>query len=84
MAPFLSSVGANALFNEKAFATASEAAVVRPNVDTLYSGVAVDLSHVDLAVTIPPVGDGRFYIFPFYDVSVILRPRTLQCLCADL
>ncbi len=49
-------------------ATANGAAVIRPNVDTLYSRVAVDLSQTDVVITVPPIDDGRFYIFPFYDL----------------
>ncbi|KAI9846932.1 MAG: hypothetical protein M1838_001095 [Thelocarpon superellum] len=30
--------------------------------------MVVDLSHTDLALTVPAVSDGRFYVFPFYDV----------------
>ncbi|MCJ1432087.1 hypothetical protein MMC27_001443 [Xylographa pallens] len=66
--PLFSSVGTNAIYNEPGLANLQEAAVVRPNVDTIYSRVAVDLSHTDLELTIPPVEDGRFYIFPFYDL----------------
>lgn len=64
----ITSVGTNAIYNEKYTATASEAAIVRPNVDTLYSKIAVDLSANDIAITIPKIDD-RFYVFPFYDVS---------------
>ncbi|KAI9871211.1 MAG: hypothetical protein M1830_003194, partial [Pleopsidium flavum] len=49
-------------------ATANGAAVIRPNVDTLYSRVAVDLSQTDVVITVPPIDDGPFYIFPFYDI----------------
>ena len=61
-------MGTNAIYNEPGLANLQEAAVVRPNVDTIYSRVAVDLSHTDLELTVPPVEDGRFYIFPFYDL----------------
>ncbi|MCJ1397955.1 hypothetical protein MMC11_001151 [Xylographa trunciseda] len=66
--PLFSSVGTNAIYNEPALASSQEAAIVRPNVDTLYSRVAVDLSHTDLELTVPPVKDGRFYVIPFYDL----------------
>ncbi|MCJ1387052.1 hypothetical protein MMC17_010181 [Xylographa soralifera] len=66
--PLFSTVGTNAIYNEPGLANLQEAAVVRPNVDTLYSRVAVDLSHTDLELTVPSIEDGRFYIFPFYDL----------------
>lgn len=68
--PVLSSIGVNAVFDEAGTATAGNAAIVRPNVDTLYSKIAIDLSHADVALTIPEVEDDRFYVFPFYDLSV--------------
>jgi hypothetical protein len=70
----ISSIGVNAIFHETNTATAGNAAIVRPNVDTLYSKVVVDLSHGDVALTIPEVDDGRFYVFPFYDLSVHIPP----------
>lgn len=63
----ITSVGTNAIFSEKNTATADEAAIVRPNVDTLYSKIAVDLSSNDVVITIPKIDD-RFYVFPFYDL----------------
>ena len=59
------------MYDEPALANIQEAAVVRPNFDTLYSRVAVDLSHTDLELTVPSVEDGRFFIFPFYDLDGI-------------
>ena len=41
--------------------------MVGPNVDTLYTVLIYDLSVADLAVTVPPVEPGRFYVFPSYD-----------------
>jgi len=58
----------NALYNEPGVATSAEAAVVRPNDDTIYSLILIDLSRQDVVVTVPEVPDGRFYVFPFYDV----------------
>lgn len=66
--PTLSKFGSNAPDNEANLATATGAAVIRPNVDTLYTRVGVDLSQTDVAITIPLIDDGRFYVFPFYDV----------------
>lgn len=47
-------------------ATSASQAVVRPNVDTLYSTAVIDLSHHDVVVDIPVVKD-RYWVFPFYD-----------------
>lgn len=44
--------------------------MVKPNVDTVYSRVIIDLSQNDLVLTVPSITD-RFYIFPFYDVFVL-------------
>lgn len=68
--PILSSIGANAIFHAGETAHANETSVVRPNVDTFYSIFAVDLSSNDVALTIPKVGDNRYYVVPFYDLSV--------------
>ena len=56
------------MYNEPGVATSAEAAVVRPNDDTIYSLILIDLSRQDVVVTVPEVPDGRFYVFPFYDV----------------
>ncbi|KAH8891775.1 hypothetical protein GQ53DRAFT_823209 [Thozetella sp. PMI_491] len=68
LGPVIDSLGPNAIFHENSTATATGAAIVRPNVDTVYSKVAVDLSSADVVLTIPPVPDGRFYVIPFYDL----------------
>ncbi|KAL3595549.1 hypothetical protein FPOAC2_09892 [Fusarium poae] len=39
--------------------------VVRPNADTLYSIMFIDLSSNDLRVTIPEIPEGRYWVFPF-------------------
>jgi len=35
---------------------------------SLYSEALVDLSQEDLVVTLPPMPDDRFFVFPFYDL----------------
>ncbi|RYO25952.1 hypothetical protein AA0111_g8348 [Alternaria arborescens] len=42
--------------------------LVQPNVDTLYSKVAVDLSHADVVLSLPDVPANRYYVVPFYDL----------------
>lgn len=64
----MNAVGTNAFENEKQTATAASEVLVRPNVDTLYSRAAIDLSSSDIVLTLPNVTDGRFYIVPFYDL----------------
>ncbi|RGP78245.1 ig group 2 domain-containing [Fusarium longipes] len=39
--------------------------VVRPNADTMYSILFIDLSSQDLRVTIPKMPEGRYWVFPF-------------------
>jgi hypothetical protein len=63
-------VGTNALQSEAHTSTATSEVLVRPNVDTLYSRSAIDLSHSDLVLSVPEVPDNRFYVAPFYDLSV--------------
>ncbi|KAJ6465343.1 hypothetical protein C8R45DRAFT_839817, partial [Mycena sanguinolenta] len=58
----------NTLVHQNALANASIHAVVSPNVDTLYSSSALDLSGGDLVATMPPLEEGRFYVWPFYDL----------------
>ncbi|UZP43091.1 hypothetical protein NXS19_010907 [Fusarium pseudograminearum] len=39
--------------------------VVRPNADTMYSILFMDLSRSDLKVTVPEIPDNRYWVFPF-------------------
>ncbi|PCD29890.1 hypothetical protein FGRA07_10504 [Fusarium graminearum] len=39
--------------------------VVRPNADTMYSILFMDLSSSDLKVTVPEIPDNRYWVFPF-------------------
>jgi len=50
-----------------AFPTADFRIVVRPNFDTLYSSVWLDLSGGPVIVSLPDTG-GRYYVFPVYDM----------------
>lgn len=58
--------GTNKINAQQQLASLSSAAVVKPNVDTIYNRVIVDLSEHDLELRIPAIGD-RFWIYPFYD-----------------
>ncbi|MCJ1359503.1 MAG: hypothetical protein MMC33_009505 [Icmadophila ericetorum] len=66
--PLLSKALNNSVYSETGLISPDDKSVVRPNVDTLYSEVAVDLSHTDLELIIPSIPNGRFYVFPFYDL----------------
>ncbi|KAE8167333.1 hypothetical protein BDV40DRAFT_295917 [Aspergillus tamarii] len=57
----------NSFFHLRELTTPETTAVVRPNVDTLYSAAIIDLSNHDLILDVPVV-DERFWVFPFYDV----------------
>lgn len=57
----------NFLGHRNATAVASTRGVVRPNVDTMYASGAIDLTATDLVFTVPPMEEGRFYLFAFYD-----------------
>ncbi|KAI6778156.1 uncharacterized protein J7T54_007202 [Emericellopsis cladophorae] len=66
-APTIDAVGTNAFQHQRLAAAASET-VTRPNVDTLYSQVAVDLSETDLLLTLPEIDPQRGHVFPFHDL----------------
>lgn len=66
--PVLALTGSNAIRHSRELAAAADVALVRPNVDTLYSRVAVDLSHSDLSITVPEADAGRYYGIAFYDL----------------
>lgn len=69
----LALTGSNAIRHNRDLATAEDVSLVRPNVDTLYSRVVVDLSHNDVYITIPKVDGDRYYAVAFYDLSVRSR-----------
>ncbi|KAF7376931.1 DUF1254-domain-containing protein [Mycena sanguinolenta] len=58
----------NTLVHSTTLATPSSHAIVLPNVDTLYSSGLLDLSGGDIIATMPPLEEGRFYVWPFYDL----------------
>ncbi len=41
--------------------------MIKPNVDTLYSRVVLDLSEYDVILTVPNITDGRYWVYPVYD-----------------
>lgn len=58
---------ANFLFPQRELQNANNKYVVRPNADTLYGFMVIDISEKDLEVTVPDFGD-RFGVVPFYDL----------------
>ncbi len=59
--------GPNRIVTQQQLASTTTRNVVKPNVDTLYSIVYIDLSVDDLVLTVPEINDGRYWVFPFYD-----------------
>jgi len=73
--------GSNVIDTQSELASVASAAVVKPNVDTLYSRVIIDLSQNDLVLTVPNISD-RFYIFPVRSSTISrakpARPSSVQ------
>lgn len=66
----------NTLANQRYLASPSQTGVIKPNVDVLYSRVALDLSQNDLVLTVPNVSSSRYYVVPVYSPSGdVVRPR---------
>jgi len=63
----VSNATTNFIYHQRNLANASGVGVVRPNADTVYSGIFVDISSADLEITLPEITD-RYWVFPFYDL----------------
>lgn len=63
----LRSYTVNQIFHQRALATPTDPGVIKPNVDTLYSRVVLDLSQNDVVLTVPNITDGRYWVYPVYD-----------------
>ncbi|KAL4894139.1 hypothetical protein BDV59DRAFT_207197 [Aspergillus ambiguus] len=56
----------NTPYHDRRLSTSEDFKVIRPNADTLYSTIFIDLSSCDLEIIIPQFDD-RYWVFPFYD-----------------
>jgi hypothetical protein len=70
----------NSLAHETTLANASFRTIILPNVDTLYSEALLDLSGADVVATMPAMEEGRFFVWPFYDLFV---PTIFTCVQVD-
>ncbi|KAL2847767.1 hypothetical protein BJY01DRAFT_234163 [Aspergillus pseudoustus] len=57
----------NVAYPFRNLATPDDRAVVRPNVDTLYTPLFYDISQADLEFVIPEIED-RYWLWPYYDL----------------
>ena len=62
----LRNVSVNQILHQRTLASPSDPGVIKPNIDTLYSRVVIDLSTHDLVLTVPNITD-RYYVYPIYD-----------------
>lgn len=60
----------NEIFHQRNLASVSSSAVIKPNTDTLYSRVVLDLSQNNVVLTVPNISDGRYWSYPVYDAFV--------------
>ena len=64
----LRNVSVNQIFHQRNLASPDSPGVIKPNVDTLYSRVVLDLSQTDVVLTVPNITDGRYWNYPVIDV----------------
>ncbi len=57
----------NTVASIRAYPRAEDRAVVRPNFDTLYSSIFLDMRSEPIVVTVPDT-DGRYYVLPILDM----------------
>lgn len=62
----LRNVGVNEIFHQRNLASVDSPGVIKPNVDTTYSRVVLDLSKQDLILTVPNITD-RYWVYPVID-----------------
>ncbi|KAL2864113.1 uncharacterized protein BJX67DRAFT_228759 [Aspergillus lucknowensis] len=64
---FAAAGATNTFAHARELSTVHDKTIVRPNADTLYSTVLIDLSENDLILDVSAIED-RYWVFPFYDV----------------
>jgi hypothetical protein len=62
----LQDVDVNEIAHQNGLASVNSPGVIKPNVDTVYSKVVLDLSKQDVVLTIPNITD-RYWLYPVYD-----------------
>nr|POE48813.1 hypothetical protein CFP56_38910 [Quercus suber] len=63
----LKHVDVNQIYHQRTLATPADPGVIKPNEDTLYSRVVLDLSSHDVVLTVPEINDGRYWNYPVLD-----------------
>lgn len=64
----LRNVSVNHIFHQRNIASPDNPGVIKPNVDTLYSRVVLDLSQNDVVLTVPNITDNIYWNYPVIDV----------------
>lgn len=65
----LRTVPVNTILHQRYLASPESPGVIKPNVDTLYSRVILDLSQDDVVLTIPEVSEvDRYFVYPVIDL----------------
>jgi hypothetical protein len=58
--------GINYLFHARVLDTASDSAVVKPNVDTIYSTMIFDFSQDNVVITVSDIPSDQLHLFSYY------------------
>lgn len=64
----LRSASVNQILHQRNLASPDNPGVIKPNVDTLYSRVVLDLSQHDVVLTVPNITAGRYWNYPVIDL----------------
>ena len=72
----LGTVSVNQIFHQRNLASVGDPGVIKPNVDTLYSRVVLDLSRQNVVLTVPNITDGRYWNYPVLDALADPMPST--------
>lgn len=64
----LRNISVNNICHQRNLASPDNPGVIKPNVDTLYSRVGLDLSQSDVVLTVPNITVGRYWNYPVIDL----------------